>query len=120
MLEIEIKRLKGNGVFARNVRFDVTPKIIMKPRFVAPGGNVEACKETQGFSFYIEYMQGLPAPILMLLKTFNFTTKTIAEITDAPQAMLEKAVKEGAGQDVMGMYPINGEVESWIKKELEL
>ena len=120
MLEIGIERLKGNGIFARNVRFDVTPQVIFKPRFVQPGGNADAIKETQGFSFYIEFMAGVPAPILMLLKTYNLTTKTIAEITNAPADLLERAVKEGAGKDVMGMFPINKEVEDWIKKELEL
>ncbi|MDA8169987.1 MAG: hypothetical protein M0Z59_09895 [Nitrospiraceae bacterium] len=119
MLDIKIARLRKNRVFIDNLRFDLTPAMLFKPRFANCGGQEELIKEIQGFSFYIDYMPDMPRPELMVMKTYNLTSKSIAHIEDAPEDLLRGAVKAGGANHVMGMYPVDETVADWIKKELE-
>lgn len=116
MLEAKLPRLKKNRVFIENLRFDVTPEVIFKPRFAH--GNPDVAKETQGFSFYIEYLEGQARPALMLMKTYELRSKTIVEILNVPEELLWGAVRAPKGKEIAGMYPIDDALEGWIKKEL--
>ena len=115
---LRLSRLKKNKVFMQHVRFDVTPEVIFKPRFVRDKANAEAIGETQGFSFYIESLSASPS--LMVMKTYNMTSKTVGEIPDAHKVLLRKDVKKPDVKEIAGMYPINDEITGWIKQELEL
>lgn len=124
MIDINIRKLCKNRIFKENIRFDVTPQALFKPRFVSPGSGhpetgEDVMKETQGFSFYVDYMQGMPKPALMVMKTYSLRSKSIAEITDAPEELLWGVVRDKDIKDISGMYPINGPLEDWIKSQLD-
>ena len=119
MIETDISRLGKNRVFVENLRFDVTPQVLFKPRFIQSDDQAHVAEETQGFSFYVEYMEGfLPKPALMVMKTYCLRSKTIAQITDAPEDLLWAAVRDKGARDVAGMYPVGQALEEWIKSHL--
>ena len=100
----------------KNLRLDVTPAIIFKPRFASQGDIKEQIAETQGFCFYVEAMN--KEPELILMKNYNLTSKTIGDIPDVPKDMLQSAVADPKAKPIGGMYTITAELEAWIKKEL--
>src|SRR3990172_2224286 len=118
-MRLKIERLRKNRVFMDNLRWDVTPEILFRPRFVRAENDCGLIKETQGFMFYIDYMKDVE-PNLMVMKTFEFRSKTVGEIEGAPRDLLLAAVKKEGVKDVTGMYPIDKAVEAWLKKELGL
>lgn len=115
-MKLKLERLSKNSVFMTHLRFDVTPELLFKPRFVRTKDDCDLINETQGFMFYIDYMEGTPS--LMLMKTYNLTSKTVGEIQDAPLELLMGAVKKEGVKPITGMYPIDEKLEDWIKKEL--
>ena len=119
MADTSISRIGKNRVFRENLRLDVTPELLFKPRFANSGQNEELIKETQGFSFYVEYMKDMPKPALMVMKTYCLSSKSIAQVTDAPEELLWGAVRESGAKDIMGMYPIGKPLEDWIKSQME-
>jgi len=118
MLELKLGSLKKNGVFIKHLRLDVTPEILLKPRFITAQNREKLIGEVQGFSFYIDYMEGMPKPILMVMKTYCLASKSIAEVTDAPEDLLWEAVRSPGAKETSGMYALSPGVEKWIKKEL--
>ena len=120
MIDISIRKLGKNRVFKDNLRFDVTPEVIFKPRFVHSEKDASLTDETQGFFFYVEYMESLPKPSLMVMKTYCLRSKTIAQITDAPEDLLWAAVRDKGAKDISGMYALNGPLADWIKTQLDL
>jgi hypothetical protein len=115
---LRLPRLKKNRIFMEHIRFDVTPEVIFKPRFIKDKDNRHLIKETQGFMFYIDHMDDILN--LMLMKTYNLTSKTVGYIQDVPRELLINAVTREGVRDIVGMYPIDGELESWLKGELDL
>jgi hypothetical protein len=113
---LKLERLSKNNVFMTHLRFDVTPELLFKPRFVSTKDDCGLINETQGFMFYIDYME--KAPSLMLMKTYNLTSKTVGEVRDVPVELLMDAVKKEGVKSITGMYPIDDKLEGWIKKEL--
>jgi hypothetical protein len=101
-----------------HVRFDVTPETLFKPRFVSGPERKHLIQETQGFMFYVDYMDG--AASLMVMKTYNLTSKTVGEVLDVPQDLLHGAATREGVRDICCMYPIDEALEVWIKKELGL
>ena len=119
MADISISKIGKTRAFRENLRFDVTPELLFKPRFANTSGNEEFIKETQGFSFYVEYMEGMDKPALMVMKTYRLTSKSIAQVTDAPEELLWGAVRESWARDIMGMYPLSKPLEDWIRSQIE-
>ena len=115
-MKLKLPRLKKNRIFMEHVRFDVTPEVIFKPRFVRDSNDRGLIKETQGFMFYIDHMDDILN--LMLMKTYNLTSKTVGYIQDVPRELLLNAVNMEGVKDMVGMYPIDGELESWLKGKL--
>lgn len=115
-MRLKLSRLKENKVFMTHLRWDVTPEVIFKPRFVRNGKDRDLIAETQGFMFYIDYMDD--AASLMVMKTYNLTSKTVGEIVDVPKELLLNAVRREGVKDITCMYPIDEELEAWLKKEL--
>ena len=119
MADINISKIGKSRACRENLRFDVTPELLFKPRFANSAGNEEFAGETQGFSFYVEYMEGMDKPALMVMKTYRLTSKSIAQVTDAPEELLWRAVRESGARDIMGMYPLSKPLEDWIRSQLE-
>lgn len=117
-MKLRLPRLKKNRMFMEHLRFDVTPEVIFKPRFVRDKNDRDLVKEAQGFMFYIDYMDDILS--LMMMKTYNLTSKTMGEIQDVPRKLLLNAVNREGVKDIVGMYPIDGELEDWLKGKLGL
>ncbi len=116
-MEVKISRLVKNKTFVQNLRFDLTPELLFRPRFPQGKSPEDLCNETQGFFLYVDFMEGMPKPILMLMKNYQLRSKTVGEVTDAPEEFLWDAVK--GVKDIQGMYPLSPALETWIKQELE-
>jgi hypothetical protein len=113
-----LSRLKKNGVFMKHIRFDVTPEVIFKPRFIRDRNNRDVVEEIRGFMFYIDHMDETTS--LMLMKTYNLTSKTMGDIEKVPRELLLNAVNREGIKDIVGMYPIDDKLENWIKGKLDL
>jgi len=116
---LNCERLRKNKVFMDNLRWDVTPEVLFKPRFIHDPKDCDLAKETQGFSFYIDYAEDI-TPSLMVMKTYALRSKTIGEIVDVPKELLLNAVKREGVKSYCGMYPIDEAVEAWLKERLGL
>lgn len=115
---LNLSRLKKNKVFMNHLRWDVVPRKIFQPRFIKPGEDRrDLINETQGFMFYIDYMKDM-RPTLMVMKTYNLTSKTVGEVPEAPGDLLRGAVEREGVKDIAGMYPIDDALEQWLRKEL--
>lgn len=113
---MQLSRLKKNSVFMENIRWDVTLEFLFKPRFVKSAKDCDIIKETRGFMFYIDYMDNNAS--LMLMKTYQLRSKTLGEVADIPRELLLNAVKKPGVKSVVGMYPIDEDLERWLKNEL--
>ncbi len=103
--------------FLSNLRFDVTPEVIFKPRFLTPENTQQAYDETHGYMFYVDSMQG-EEPVLTLMRTKELRSSTVGNVHDVPKELLEGAVSREGVKDYCGMYPLDDAVTRWIKEEL--
>jgi hypothetical protein len=117
-MTLKLSRLKKNGVFMKHLRWDVTPEVLFKPRFVRDKDDRDLIKETQGFMFYIDCMDDIVN--LMVMKTYNLTSKTVGDVEGVPRELIMNAVRRKGVKDIMCMYPIDKALEAWLKKELGL
>lgn len=117
---LNLQSLRHNRVILRQLRWDVTPEFLFKPRFVGTGEkkDIKLAKETNGYMFYIDYM-GREAK-LMLMRTIDMMSTTVGEVEGVPQDILQRAVKAEGVKPIAGMYPINREIEDWLKAGLGL
>ena len=105
--------------FRDSVRFDVTPDILFKSRFITPETKEQAYRETHGFMFYIDYMEDV-APTLMLMKTKELRSSTVGRVEGVPVGLLEAAVNREGVKDYCGMYPLDDALTSWLKERLQI
>jgi len=117
---VKLSRLKANKVFIENLRWDVTPKFLFKPRFIRGPEDCHLTEEIQGFMFYIERFDKETPPALMIMKTYHLRSKTVGQIADVPEDLLLNAVGKEGVKDVAGMYPIDEALEAWLKAGLGL
>lgn len=113
---LKLSRLKKNRVFMDNLRWDVTLEFLFKPRFVHSEKDSALVKETQGFMFYIDYMEDISN--LMVLKTYHLRSKTIGQVDEVPNDLILNAAKKQGVKSVGGMYPIDAALEKWLKGHL--
>ena len=101
------------------IKLDVTPQIIMEPRFQSRNEDLERLKEITGYMFYVE--SETEPPGLMLLRTGRSDiTTTVGKIDEVPLEMVRKAVDQPRLPPSHGMYAITDEIRDWLKKELGL
>jgi hypothetical protein len=102
-----------------SIKFNVTPQIMMEPRFQARNEDLERLKEISGFMFYVE--SETEPPGLMLLRTGRSDiTTTVGKIDEIPLEMVRKAINEPVSPPAHGMYAITDEIRDWLQKELGL
>ena len=112
---LDMQGIKKNILIKRNLRWDVTPEVLFKPRFTM-GREREAFGETEGYMFYIEKTNSTPK--LMLIRTIKLMSTTVDEVGGVPEDLLKKSLE--SGKPVAGMYPISKDLEEWLKEELGL
>ena len=99
------------------IKWDVTPQMVMEPRFLSRPEDMQRLKELSGYMFYVESQCEPPA--LMLLKVGRTDiTSTVGKIDEIPVELVRKALENPEHTPVHGMYPITGEIRKWLKKEL--
>ncbi len=112
----ELTRIEN---FRDSVRFDVTPDLLFKSRFITPETKAQAYRETHGFMFYIDYMEDI-APTLMLMKTKELRSSTVGRVEGVPEELLLASVKSEGVKDYCGMYPLDEALIAWLKQQLGL
>jgi hypothetical protein len=101
------------------IKLDVTPRMVMEPRFQANREDLKKLQAIAGYMFYVESQCNPPA--LMLLKVGRTDiTNSIGRIDEVPQELLEKAITNPPEQPSHGMYAITDEIREWLKKQLDL
>ncbi len=115
----ELSDIKKRHDILSNIRFDITPRVIMEPRFLSDPETVKKLREMTGYIFYIETECETPQLMLMKFDKSNIAT-TIGHIKEIPQELLERAIKEPDEPPTCGMYAINDEIKEWLKKELNI
>ncbi|TAN42384.1 MAG: hypothetical protein EPN25_02800 [Nitrospirae bacterium] len=101
------------------IKLEVTPQMMMEPRFQSRPEDLEKLKDITGYMFYIETETETPA--LMLLKIGRSDiTNTVGCITEVPAEMVRAAIERPVQPPTCGMYAISEEIRAWLKKELGL
>lgn len=116
MQNYELHRLRDFAIFKANLRFDVTPKFLFLPRYSSSENREMLIAETTGFMLYIESMEEPPS--LMVMKTYNLSSKSIAYINGVPQELIEESIAEGKAHEHCGMYPPGKRLTQWVKDQL--
>lgn len=101
------------------IKWEVTPQMVMEPRFHAQPEAVEKLRAIAGFMFYIESQCEPFALMLMKVGKTDITT-TIGKVDEIPQEMIDRAVEKPVEPPSHGMYAITDEIRTWLKKELGL
>lgn len=109
--------IKKSPEILEKIKWEVTPQIVMEPRFQSIAEDLQKLRDISGYIFYIESQCEPPA--LMLLKVGRTDiTSTIGRIDEISPELLRKAMENPAERPVHGMYAISDEIKNWLKKEL--
>ncbi len=109
--------LRQQKHFLDDLRFDVTPEVIFKSRFLTPENKEEAYGETHGFMFYVDCLEG-EKPSLMLMKTKELRSSTVGFVEGVPGDLLEAAVSREGVKNYSGMYPLDEALINWLNEKL--
>lgn len=101
------------------IKWDVTPRILMEPRFKSRPEDVERLKEIVGYMFYIETQCEPPALILMKVGRSDIES-TVGRIDEIPPELIKRAIDNPVERPVYGMYAITDEIKEWLKRELNI
>ncbi|MBA4372662.1 MAG: hypothetical protein C0402_07330 [Thermodesulfovibrio sp.] len=114
-----LKDIKERPDILPKIKLDVTPQMMMEPRFQSRPEDLEKLKDITGYMFYIETESEIPA--LMLLKIGRSDiTNTVGKIEEVPAEMVKAAIEQPVLPPVCGMYAISDEIRNWLKKELSV
>lgn len=101
------------------IKFNVTPQVMMEPRFQGNPEDLKKLKEVTGFMFYIESETEPPGLMLLRIGRSDITT-TVGKIDEIPLEMIRKAIDKPVLPPTHGMYAITDEIKDWLQKELGL
>ncbi len=112
-----LEDIKKSADILSKIKLDVTPQILVQPRFQSLPEDLRKLKEIAGYMFYIEGECSPPA--LMLLKIGQTDiTSTIAKIDEIPNELIQEAINSPVNPPVYGMYEITNNIKEWLRKEL--
>lgn len=100
-----------------NILWNLQPKDLMEPRCKVTDKGTKARDQIKGYIFYIDTADEKPALFLMRHTAADFA-ETLAKIDEIPQELLDRAIEENKDKVYFKMYPINSEVEAWLRKEM--
>lgn len=101
------------------IKWDVTPQIIMEPRFQSRPEDLKKLWDISGYMFYIETECEKPTLMLMKVGKTDITT-TVGMVEEIPFELIQRAIDNPVHKPLCGMYAITEEIKEWLKKELEL
>ncbi len=112
-----LEQIKKRPDIISRIRFDVTPQMIMEPRFTETGELKK--RDLSGCFFYIE-TEG-EKPVLMLMRVSKGdTVKTIGIIEELPEDKIKRAMENPVHPPVHGMYAITDEIKDWLRENLKI
>jgi hypothetical protein len=111
--------IKESPDILEKIKWEVTPAMVMEPRFQSNAEDLQKLRDISGYMFYIESQCKPPA--LMLLKVGKTDiTSTVGKVDEIPPELIRKAMENPAEKPVHGMYAITDEIREWLKKELRV
>ena len=114
---LSLEQIKKEPFVIEHILWDLQPKDLMEPRCKVTDEGVKLRDQIKGYIFYIDTMDKNPILFLMRHTAADFA-ETLAKIEEIPQELLAGAIEENKDKAYFNMYPINGTVEAWLKKEL--
>ncbi len=102
-----------------NIRWDVTPQVIMEPRFQSNPEDLKRLREITGYMFYIETQCEPPALMLMKVGKTDIES-TVGKIDEIPQELIERAMDGPVRKSANGMLAITEEIREWLRNKLGL
>ena len=109
--------IKASPEILEKIKWEVSPAMVMEPRFRSDPESPRKLREISGYMFYVESQCEPPA--LMLLKVGKTDiTSTIGKVDEIPPELLKKAMENPVDKPASGMYAITDEIREWLKKEL--
>lgn len=99
------------------IRLDVTPSMMMEPRFSRNPEDQEKLKQICGYMFYVETAGEKPELMLLKIGSTDITS-TFARIDEISAEMLQRAIDSPVQKPESGMYAITEEIKQWLRKEL--
>ncbi|MBF0558020.1 MAG: hypothetical protein HQL08_04495 [Nitrospirae bacterium] len=114
---LSLDQIKKEPFIIENILWNLQPKDLMEPRLKVDAGVTKVREQIKGYVFYIDTTDKKPTLYLMRHTAMDFA-ETLAKIDEVPQELLLEAIAENKDKAYFNMYPINGKVESWLRKEL--
>lgn len=114
---LNLSRLRTMPDIVEGIRWEVTPRVLMEPRFQLVPEHAQRLKEITGYMFYIESQCEPPAVMLMKVGKTDITS-TVGKVDEVPAGLIRKAMEEPPEKPSYGMYAITDEIKEWLKKEL--
>lgn len=113
----DIAEIRSRPDIVASIRWDMTPQILMEPRFQSNPEDLKKLREISGYMFYIESQCEPPALMLMKVGKTDITS-TVGKINEIPSELIKRAMENPVHKPSFGMYAITEEIKIWLKKEL--
>ena len=113
----DLSSIKKRPDILAKIKWDVTPQMIMEPRFQSRPEDLQRLREIAGYIFYIETEGDKPALMLMMVGKSD-TTATAGKIDEIPDEVVQRAIDNPLHPPVYGMYAVTEEIKAWLRKEL--
>lgn len=115
----DLSSIKKRPDILAKIKWDVTPQMIMEPRFQSRPEDLQRLREIAGYIFYIETEGDKPALMLMRVGKSD-TTATAGKIDEIPDEVVQRAIDNPLHPPVYGMYAVTEEIKAWLRKELNI
>ena len=112
-----LDEIKKEPYVIEHILWDLQPKDLMEPRCKVTEKGTEFRDQIKGYVFYIDTMDKKPILFLMRHTAADYA-ETLAKIDEIPGDLLAGAIEENKDKAYFSMYPINNQVEAWLRKEL--
>ncbi|MBI5103296.1 MAG: hypothetical protein HZB33_15900 [Nitrospirae bacterium] len=116
---LSLDDMKCRPEIVSQIKFDVTPQMMMEPRFQSKPDDLARLKEISGYIFYIETETETPGVMLLKIGRTDITT-TIGHIAEVPAGMVRDAIDNPVLPPIHGMFAISDEIRDWLKKALSV
>lgn len=101
------------------IKLDITPEMVMEPRFQSRSEDLRKLRDISGYMFYIETQAEPPALMLMRVGKSDITS-TVGKIDEIPSELVRRAIEKPEHKPTHGMYAITEEIKEWLRRELNL
>lgn len=115
----DLNSLRKRPDILSRIKWDVTPRIVMEPRFQTRPDDLQKLRDITGYLFYIETESERPSLMLMRIGKSDITS-TAGMIEEIPFELVQRAIDNPLHPPVHGMYAITEEIKDWLRKELSL